>query len=123
MPGISKSKQVMFFECFYYFLGIDVMNNFLQINQLCESSSMYIYDYDDYDTSGGSIEIKLADLDKDQYVHFVCKLIDFSNNEGSDLISYIETNSFNQEISVEFKSNFEENLKNCVKQCWGKNKQ
>jgi len=62
----------------------------------------------------------LADLDKDQYVHFASKLLNFANNEGALLIRHIETFSIIQEIRVDFKPNFEENLDNCVKQCWGK---
>lgn len=127
MPGISKSKEAMFFECFYYSIGLHIMNNILQIDELCEKSLMFIpardlgeNDDDEDELEGGSIEIKLADLDKDQYDQFVIQLIHFSNNEGAFLISYIETYSNIQEITVEFKSNFKENLDTCVKQCWGK---
>jgi len=127
MPGINKSEEAKFFEYFYYSIGIHVMNNILQIDELCEKSFMFIPasalldDGDELDeNSGGSIEIKLADLDKDQYNHFVSKFLDFANHEGTCLISDVETFSIIQEINVEFKPNFEENLKKCVKQSWGK---
>jgi len=124
MPGINKSEEAKFFEYFYYSIGIHVMNNILQIDELCEKSILFIDNENEPDEYYGvSIEIKLADLDKDQYNHFVTKFLDFAQNEGTCLISDVETFSIIQEINVDFKPNFEENLKNCVKQSWGKNKQ
>lgn len=131
MPGISKSNETKFFEYLYCATGKHVLDNILQIDELSEKSLMIFINQDELsddendgeEVSCGSLEIKLADLDKDHFVQFASEVINFSNTEGAVLIKDMEIYSSIQELHLNLKSGFEENLQKCVTKCWGKYKE
>jgi hypothetical protein len=119
MPGISKSNETKFFECFFSAKGKNVIENILEINELVQKSSLQylIFNVNQPDDVDVSLNINMASSNDDQMLELSNELHDFADDKGVNIIYFIETFYTEREIHVRLTQNFEHYLIECSQKC------